>query len=73
MTMPAVDKIALHDIVELTESVEDVPAGERGGVLEIFDDRAAMVDVTTLPSGFDGVPVIVAPLDKLRVIEPASR
>ncbi len=41
-------------------------------MLEIFDGGAAMIDVTTLSPEFEGVPVIVAPLDKLRVVDPAS-
>lgn len=71
--MSVVDKIALHDIVELTEAIEDVPAGERGGVLEVLDGGVAMVDVTTLPSNFNGVPVVVVPLEALRVVRPAER
>ena len=73
MTMPATDKIALYDIVELMEPADGAAAGERGVALDIFDDRDAMIELKTPPAELDLDRIIVAPLDKLRVIEPASR
>lgn len=43
--MAVADKIADFDMVELTETVDDAPAGARGGVLEIRQDGFAMVEV----------------------------
>jgi hypothetical protein len=42
--------------------------------LDIFDDRAAMIELRTLPPAeLDLDRIIVAPLDKLRLVESASR
>jgi hypothetical protein len=71
--MTATKHIAEYDIVELTEPVEAAPAGSRGGVLDIFSDGMAMVEITSLPAEMDIDRLIVAPLGKLRVIEPAHR
>lgn len=61
------------DIVELREDFESAPAGARGGVLDIFDGNMAMVEFTNLPGEMDIEKIVVLPLDKLRVIEPARR
>jgi hypothetical protein len=64
-TMPAVHEITIFDLVELTESIDGVPAGARGGVLELRDGDSAMVEITSLP--LDAVDrIIFAPLTKLR-------
>jgi hypothetical protein len=64
-TMPALREITTYDLVELTEPVESIPAGARGGVLELRDDDRAMVEITSLP--LDAVDRIVfVPLAKLR-------
>jgi hypothetical protein len=42
-------------------------------VLDIFDDRKAMVDFTNLPGDMDIDKIVVVPLGKLRVVEPAHR
>lgn len=61
---PALRDITIYDLVELTEPVDDVPAGARGGVLEMRGD-GAMVEITSL--SLDAVDRIVfAPLAKLR-------
>lgn len=39
-------KITAFDRVELIERVDDVPAGARGGVLELRDSDVAMVEIT---------------------------
>ncbi len=66
--MAVAHRIAEFDIVELTEAVEDAPAGARGGVLELRPGDTAMVEITEPP--LDGAARIVfAPLAKLRVID----
>jgi hypothetical protein len=47
--MPAVHEITALDLVELTALTEGIPAGARGGVLELRDDNTAMVEITSLP------------------------
>lgn len=62
--MPAIHEIAALDLVELTASTDGIPAGARGGVLELRDDTA-MVEITSLP--LDSVErIIFVPLAKLR-------
>lgn len=66
-TMPALRDIATSDLVELTTPVEGVPAGARGGVLELRDDNTAMIEITSLP--LDSVErIIFVPLGQLRRI-----
>jgi hypothetical protein len=61
----AVPNIAAYDLVELTEAVDDAPAGARGGVLELADGATAMVEVSA--PLLDGAERIVfAPLATLR-------
>jgi hypothetical protein len=63
--MPALREITAFDLVELTEPVDDIPAGAREGVLELRDSDRAMVEITSLP--LDAVDRIVfVPLSKLR-------
>jgi hypothetical protein len=69
--MTATKHIAEYDIVELAEPVDKAPAGARGGVLDIFSDGMAMVEITSLPGKMDIDRIIVAPLGKLRVVDPA--
>jgi hypothetical protein len=60
-----VTNIAAYDLVELTEAVDDAPAGARGGVLELADGATAMVEVSA--PLLDGAERIVfAPLTTLR-------
>jgi hypothetical protein len=70
--MAVAHKITAFDLVELTEAIEDAPAGARGGVLEIRDGDTAMIEVTKPELG-SAARIIFAPLDKLRLIEPAPR
>jgi hypothetical protein len=64
-TVPTLHEITTFDLVELTESIEGIPIGARGGVLELRDDGKAMVEITSLP--LDSVDrVIFVPLTKLR-------
>ena len=64
--MPAVREITALDLVELTEAVGDVPAGARGGVLELRDDDMAMLEITTMPLEPILDRIVFAPLAKLR-------
>jgi hypothetical protein len=62
--------ITAFDIVELTDSIDDAPAGAQGGVLELRGRNKAMVEITKPP--LDGAArIVIAPLDKLRIIEQA--
>lgn len=69
--MAVTKHVAAYDIVELAETVEDAPAGARGGVLDILPDEKAMIEITSLPGEVDIDRIVVVPVDKLRVIEPA--
>ena len=69
--MAATKHIVEYDIVELTEPIDKAPAGARGGVLDIFDGGMAMVEITTMPGEMDIDRIVVAPLGKLRVVDPA--
>jgi len=65
--MPALRDIATSDLVELTTPVDGIPAGARGGVLELRDDNTAMIEITSLP--LDSVErIIFVPLAQLRRI-----
>jgi hypothetical protein len=66
-------EIAEFDMVELREDFETAPAGATGGVLDIFDGDMAMVEFTSLPADLGLDRILVVPIDKLRVIEPAHR
>jgi hypothetical protein len=68
--MAVAHKISEFDLVELTEPVEDAPAGARGGVLELREGDTAMIEVTKPDLG-PAARIIFAPLGKLRLVEPA--
>jgi len=70
--MAVAHKIAAFDIVELTERVDDAPAGARGGVLELREGDMAMIEVTKPDLG-PAARIVFAPLSKIRVIQPAPR
>ena len=70
--MAIAPKIVPFDIVELTERIDDAPAGARGGVLELYRPDVAMIEVLEPELG-GGERIVFVPLDKLRVIEPASK
>lgn len=70
--MAVAHNIAVFDIVELTERVDDAPAGAHGGVLELRDGDSAMIEVTKPDLG-PAARIVFAPLSKLRVVEPAHR
>jgi len=62
--MAVAHKIAAFDVVELTERVDDAPAGARGGVLELCEGDMPMIEIRTEQDV--GVP-IGAPLFNERV------
>lgn len=64
--MPAVHEITVLDLVELTDPAGDVPAGARGGVLELRDNDIAMLEITTMPLEPILNRIVFAPLAKLR-------
>ena len=66
-------KVAELDLVELREDFETAPAGATGGVLDIFDGDKAMVEFTSMPADLGLDRILVVPIDKLRVVEPAHR
>jgi hypothetical protein len=69
--MAVAHRIAEFDIVELTEAVDDAPAGARGGILELRPGNTAMVEILEPP--LDGAARIVfVPLRKLRVVDARS-
>jgi hypothetical protein len=63
--MAVARKIAAFDHIELTETAEDVPAGARGGVLEIRPDGIAMLEILE-PELDAAARIIFVPVDKLR-------
>lgn len=65
-------KIHEFDIVELTERVDDAPAGARGGVLEFYTPEIAMLEILEPELG-PAARIVFAPLDKLRVIKPSPK
>jgi hypothetical protein len=70
--MAVAHRIAAFDIVELTERVDDAPAGARGGVLELREGNTAMIEVTKPRLG-PAARIVFAPLSKVRLVEPADR
>lgn len=68
--MAVVREIAAFDIVELTEVIDDAPAGARGGVLELYDSETAMVEILDPELG-SAARIVFVPLRKLRVVDPA--
>ncbi len=71
--MAATREIAVGGLVELREPVEGAPAGARGGIADVLDSDHVMVELTSLPSKPILDRIVVAPLEKLRLIEPARR
>ena len=59
-------EIATFDRVELSERIDDVPAGARGGVLELRDEDIAMVEITDPP--LDAVDrILFVPVSQVRL------
>jgi hypothetical protein len=66
--MPAVRDITALDLVELTEPIGEVPAGARGGVLELRDGGMAMLEITSMPLEPILDRIVFAPVAQLRRI-----
>ena len=69
--MAIAHRIAEFDIVELTEPIDDAPAGARGGVLELRPGDMAMVEITK-PLLDAAARIVFVPLAKLRVVDARS-
>jgi hypothetical protein len=67
--MPAVREITVLDLVELTEPVAGVPAGARGGVLELRNGEIAMIEITSMPLEPILDRIVFVPFSKLRRID----
>jgi hypothetical protein len=63
--MAVAQKIVEFDIVELTEAVDDAPAGAKGGVLEFYRESIAMIEILE-PELDAAARIVFAPVDKLR-------
>jgi hypothetical protein len=70
--MAIAHEINEFDIVELTERVDDAPAGARGGVLELYTPDVAMLEILKPELG-PAARIVFVPLDKLRVVKPAAK
>jgi hypothetical protein len=66
--MAIVGEITAFARVELTEPIDDAPAGARGGVLELRDGGAAMVEITT-PELDPAARIVFVPVSKLRRVD----
>ncbi|HMJ04450.1 MAG TPA: hypothetical protein VK506_16025 [Conexibacter sp.] len=66
--MTVTNAIAQYDWVELLEPIEDAPAGARGGLVDFLDGGYALVDV--MEPRLDDMPVVCAPVSKLRSLGP---
>ena len=70
--MAITHEVSPFDIVELTERIDDAPAGARGGVLELYTPDTAMLEILEPELG-PAARIIFARLDKLRVVKPSSK
>jgi hypothetical protein len=64
--MPVISEITTLDVVELTEPIEGVPAGARGGVLELRSGDVAMIEITSMPLEPILDRIVFVPFSKLR-------
>jgi hypothetical protein len=71
--MAATREIAVGGLIELREAVEGTPAGARGGITDVLDADRVMVELTSLPLEPIVDRIVIVPLGKLRLIEPARR
>lgn len=70
MTLMTDARLSLYDHVQLTEAVDDAPAGARGAVLEFVNHTTAMVEVLT-PDLDILERIVFAPLSVLRRVADA--
>jgi hypothetical protein len=66
--MATVREIAIGDLVELTEAVDEAPAGARGGITDVLGSGEAIVELTALPLEPILDRIVVVPVDKLRFL-----
>lgn len=71
--MAATREIAIGGLIELRAPVEGAPAGARGGIIDLLDPDRVMVELTSLPAEPILDRIVVVPVGKLRLIEPARR
>jgi hypothetical protein len=69
--MAIAHRIREFDTVELTEPVDDAPAGARGGVLELRADETAMVEIMEPPLDA-AARIVFVPIAKLRAVAGRS-
>jgi len=69
--MAIIQRIAEFDVVELTEPVDEAPAGARGGVLELRPGDTAMIEIIEPPLDA-AARILFVPLTKLRVVDARS-
>jgi hypothetical protein len=69
--MAITQRIAEFDVVELTEPVDEAPAGARGGVLELRLGDTAMIEIIEPPLDA-AARILFVPLTKLRVVDARS-
>lgn len=65
------DDVAIGDVVELTKSADLAPAGARGGIADLLDDRV-IVEVMTLPLEPVLDRIVIVPPETLRIIKRAQ-
>lgn len=70
--MAITHEISDFDIVELTERVDDAPAGAKGGVLEIRPEGVAMVEILE-PDLNAAARIVFVPIDKMRLSTRPAR
>lgn len=71
--MATTHSIGVYDWVELREPIDAAPAGAQGAVLE-FHDNGELAMLEIMEPDLDGLDrIVVAPLSKLRRIEPPTR
>lgn len=63
--MAVARRIATFELVELTEPAEEVPAGAKGGVLEILADEVAMLEILE-PELDAAARIVFVPVGNLR-------
>jgi hypothetical protein len=71
--MAATREIAVGSLIELREPVEGAPTGAQGGITDVLDADRVMVELTSLPLEPIVDRIVVVPLGKLRLIDPARR
>ncbi len=66
--MAAVGEIAVGDLVEVVEPLDDAPVGTRGGVTDLLEDDLVIVEMIDKPLEPILDRLLYAPLAALRVL-----